>query len=149
MENKKVCTGCGQEYPATLEFFAAGKHEGQLIARCRVCRKTYQIECEQENDIVYQEVVNDYLKYLFIDLQRQCNDPSHFNYHRFGAKGIRFEFKDFEEFRNHIVNDLKAADPRGLQVHRIGINGSFKKDNIRIIEKFRWCNEPEYIYRNM
>ena len=40
MSNNKTCTRCGEEKPATLEYFH--KSREALIAACKVCRKAYQ-----------------------------------------------------------------------------------------------------------
>jgi 5-methylcytosine-specific restriction endonuclease McrA len=37
----KICTGCGAEKPATLEFFS--KNGNRLLARCKKCAHTYYI----------------------------------------------------------------------------------------------------------
>ena len=48
MENTKICTKCGIEYPATLEYF--GKKKGGKFGRKAICRI-----CETSKHKIYRE----------------------------------------------------------------------------------------------
>jgi len=48
MENTKICTKCGIEYPATLEYF--GKAKGGKFGRKAICRI-----CETSKHKIYRE----------------------------------------------------------------------------------------------
>ena len=42
MSDRKVCPKCGEEKPATLEFFHACKsNRSGLVSHCKECRRSY------------------------------------------------------------------------------------------------------------
>lgn len=51
----KICTKCGEELPATLEFFEKSKcrKDGTIILRshCKICRKSYRRIYEQSDKV--------------------------------------------------------------------------------------------------
>lgn len=57
----KICYKCGQEYPATTEFFHANKTKTDgLTGRCKPCARAYQHEHYQANREKRQEQIRAY-----------------------------------------------------------------------------------------
>jgi len=39
---RKLCTKCGQEFPATPEFFTRNRHRADGLEHCKACRQAYR-----------------------------------------------------------------------------------------------------------
>ena len=63
----------------------------------------------------------------FLDAKKRCTNPKATGYENYGARGIRFKFRSFEEF-------LAALGPRPSSKHeldRIDVNGNYELTNCR------------------
>ena len=63
-------------------------------------------------------------------IKERCNSPSCKEYKWYGARGIKCEFKSFEEFRDFA---LSHGYTDKLTVERIDVNGNYSKENIEFI----------------
>lgn len=63
----------------------------------------------------------------------RCNNPSDKAYDRYGARGIKVEWKTFEDF----FRDMYPTHKIGLSLDRINNNGNYSKANCR------WATDKE------
>lgn len=62
----------------------------------------------------------------------RCNDKKHGSYARYGGRGIKCTFKDFEDFYNHVslLPHFDKVEIERLTVNRIDNDGNYEKGNI-------------------
>lgn len=134
---KKICFKCGNEYPATLEYFYADKgHKDKLRSWCKICDKKYrQTEkgkiAYQKYQREYQETITGHLRHIYAAIKYRCNNFKCKDYKNYGGRGIELRFT-VDEFLDYVINDMKV-DPRGLEIHRIDSDGHYKKGNIEFL----------------
>jgi hypothetical protein len=58
---------------------------------------------------------------------QRCRDKNSINYERYGARGIRIEWKSFEDF----VHDMESGWSPGLQIERKDNSGPYRRENCR------------------
>lgn len=138
----KTCTKCKKEYPATTEnFYVDKRHKDGLCSECRTCHYKYRrTEKSKEQHQKYHKehyrTIKGYLWRVFNNMKQRCTDPRHFNYRRYGGRGIRILFESVEEFIDYVVNDLgydTYNKIKGLQIDRIDNDGHYEKGNIRFV----------------
>lgn len=56
----------------------------------------------------------------------RCTNPNNPEYFRYGARGVKFLFKSYEEFFEHI-----GSRPNGLTLDRTDPYGNYEKGNVR------------------
>ena len=76
--------------------------------------------------------IKGYLCTVFFNMKRRCTDPKAKSYNRYGGRGIMVCFESLDDFRNYVIDVLKA-DPRGLQIDRINNDGNYEVGNIRFV----------------
>ncbi len=145
----KICTGCGQEFPATAEYFYTdrGRKTG-LTPRCRIClykqsseydksdrgkrkRKQYHEQHNSRDCKNYYATVKGHLRVIFNTMVRRCSNPADKSYKYYGGRGIMVRFTS-DEFLSYVINGLQA-DPRGLTIDRIDNDGDYEPGNIRFV----------------
>ena len=153
----KQCTKCKIEYPATTEFFYADKRcKDGLYSWCSVCHKNTTLKYQQTDkgkktrlkynqskkgktiQRRYFNTVGGHLRQVFSAMKRRCNNPNHWNYNRYGGRGIELRFTS-NEFVDYVVNVLKV-NPIGLQIDRIDNDGHYEVGNIRFVTAKENCN---------
>ena len=77
----------------------------------------------------YTGTVNGYLRCVYGDINRRCNNPIGRNK---CYKNINNLFKTSDEFVDYVMNELKV-DPRKKQIHRINNNGHYERGNIEFL----------------
>lgn len=163
MRAKKRCSKCKQTLLATLEYFYhCSRNIGGLSGWCKKCHnkdgkqrrgtkhgkasikkgiKKYRAStkgkaAQQE----YQHSVNGLLRQLFNSLKSRCTNPNDKDYANYGGRGIGFKFKDYADYRDHVVNNLGYTHAKlheGLQIGRIDINGDYEKGNLQMATQFQ------------
>lgn len=70
---------------------------------------------------------------IYNSAKKRCNNPNDGRYKDWGGRGIKFRFKDFEEFINHIG----FRPSKEYQLDRIDNNGHYQIGNIQwaVIDK--------------
>ena len=157
----KICSQCKLSYPATLDYYdKQSSIKSGLRPECKKCRqissKAYHIAhkkriCDRvkvysaahKKELAdyrkrYSDTIMGRLRKTFSDMNTRCSSPNHNRYHRYGGRGIQVKFKSFDEFVNHVVNELQV-DPRGLTVDRIDNNGHYESGNIRFVTNKMNC----------
>ena len=161
----KTCTKCGEEYPATPEYFYKEKMGvGGLRAECKKCKATVAKKYRQtsigrevlekaqrkfwqspagklasrEYHKKYHSTIAGHLYQVFSNIKQRCNNPNNKSYIDYGGRGIKNNFKSLDDFRNYIINEL-LIDPRGLEIDRIDNNGHYEKGNIRFVTRSENC----------
>jgi len=64
---------------------------------------------------------------IYQNIIRRCNDKNDSAYHNYGGRGIRCEWKSFNEF----YEDMKSGYRDDLTIDRIDNNGNYCKKNCR------------------
>lgn len=150
----KICTKCRTEYPATLEYFGPHKlMKNGLRSRCRKCRreddkeyrqtekrKAYQREYGKEYHkkymIAYRRTFRGRLQKVFSMFNCRCTNSKIHNYSRYGGRGIKNKFRNLDNFRSYVVNDLGITDINQIknkEIHRINNNRHYEKGNIEFL----------------
>ena len=134
----KTCSKCGKEKP-TIEFHKDRTKKDGLYSSCRGCNAEYikvyreqHLEQERNRCRKYYKSLRGYLKNVFHCMKQRCCNPKVHNYHRYGGRGIKINFKSEAEFIDYIINELQV-NPRGLLIDRINNNGNYEKGNIRFV----------------
>ena len=68
----------------------------------------------------------------YVDARRRCEQPNRENYKHYGGRGIKFLFKDFDEFMN-----VLGKKPEKHSLDRIDNNGHYSPDNVK------WSNQSD------
>lgn len=66
-------------------------------------------------------------------MKRRCNDTKNIQYFRYGGRGIRCEWKTFEEFKRDMYEsylDHKASN-KNTSIERVNNDGNYCKENCR------------------
>ena len=63
----------------------------------------------------------------FTEAKRRCNSKNHKDYLSYGAKGIKFKFKNFEEF----FEEVGFKPSKDHSIDRILSSGNYEKGNVR------------------
>lgn len=84
----------------------------------------------------------------FYAIRRRCNRPKDKDYKTYGARGIKCEFANFQEFYQHTIQCMEekgfdSTDPKEFMefldshsIDRINGNGNYSVENTRFIEKY-------------
>ena len=105
--------------------------------REKICEKNKQRRQKQCNTLVGR------LREVYRGLNRRCNEPSNDSYKRYGGRGIKNNFKHFDEFLAHIILDLEITELKQikeLQIDRIDNDGHYEPGNIRFVTAKVNCN---------
>lgn len=127
-----------KEYRQTEEYKIAEKHyqkryresEKGRTAQKR-SRQTEPFKTAQKH---YRQTAPGHLRIIWFGMLYRCNNPKCKKYKYYGGRGIKVKFTSFDDFHDHVVNDLKT-DSRGLTIDRIDNDGDYEKGNIRFVSK--------------
>lgn len=72
-----------------------------------------------------------YLYVLFLAIKGRCYLTTSTSYDRYGARGIKLVFKDYEEFREYILSELGDRPSKEYSLDRIDNDGNYEKGNLR------------------
>ncbi len=119
------CRGCIRQ--RDKEYRAAN------LDKIRRCQKEYcQTHQGQKVRKRYCDSLKGYLKQVFADMGKRCNNPNRRAFKDYGGRGIKVKFESLDDFRDYVTHELQV-DPRGLQIDRINNNGNYEKGNIRFV----------------
>lgn len=62
----------------------------------------------------------------YVSAKQRCTNPNHKQWHNYGGRGIKFLFKNFEEFLSAL-----GTRPEGLVLDRIDNDGHYEPENMR------------------
>ena len=129
----KVCTKCGESYPATAEYFYRNKTgKDGLRSWCKICMKKY-LKFWHKQD---RQTLWGHLRRVFINVKDRCNNPNNKWYRRYGGRGIKNKFRNFDDFFAYITKELRITafeEIKGLQIDRRNNDGNYEPGNIRFI----------------
>ncbi len=138
----KICAGCKQEFPATIEYFGKESATKDGLRRwCKACivirNKKYRqseqgIRYYKDYHKNYRATINGLLRQTFHNMVARCTDPNQQGYKWYGGAGIKCLFTSSQEFVDYVVNVLRI-DPRGFEIDRIDSKGHYEKGNIRFV----------------
>lgn len=63
---------------------------------------------------------------IYMSARARCQNPNNHAYKNYGARGIQFKFRNFEEFFEHL-----GPKPSGHSIDRIDNNGHYEPGNVR------------------
>jgi len=155
----KTCTKCGNEYPATMEYFSTHKQtKDKLQSWCRKCvgkiQKDYQrhnrkrinevkrkyrrqhLEKIIKQEKKYRQSLNGRLRSRFYNIKQRCNNSEHQSYKNYGGRGIKCLFKSANEFVDYVKSNLGIKNINqinGLAIDRIDNDGNYEPGNIRFV----------------
>lgn len=96
------------------------EHKIEIKKRHKEYYQEHKVEAKEYRE-VYRATIHGVLIQKWNGMLHRINNvPSY--------RGIEIKFKDFVDFENHVINDLKV-DPRGLHIHRIN-NKHYEPNNI-------------------
>ena len=134
----KRCSQCKENLPATAEYFGKDKHlKDGLHSCCKQCRKQHYKEHKPESRQYhkqYNKTLRGNLRYVWHNMLHRCNNTKHKRYKDYGGRGVKVKFTSFNDFYNHVVNELKT-DPHGLTIDRIDNDGHYERGNIRFVSR--------------
>ncbi len=140
LETTKYCNGCEKNLQA-IKFTKDRRAKSRLQTRCKECqsqqKKEYATtdrgrEVHRRNKTKYRGTIEGHLACVFAGMTRRCTDLNLRNYENYGGKDIKCLFKNLDDFRIYVINELKI-DPRGKQIHRINNDGHYEKGNITFL----------------
>lgn len=69
---------------------------------------------------------------VYCGILSRCNDERHGSYERYGGRGIKCKFENFEEFYDHVSSlpRFDKVESERLTVNRIDNNGNYEKGNL-------------------
>lgn len=160
---KKVCTKCGNEYPATVEYFYGHKRgKDGLRERCKRCyvagnaernrvwrdrnrehigkynKKWYESHAEYSRECQreYHGTLRGHVSRLVGHIRDRCSNPGNKSYGCYGGRGGRGGRGVRCLFTSQELYDWlieNGIDPRGLHTHRVDNEGDYTLDNIRFL----------------
>jgi len=110
------CPICGQQFE--LKTIRGTKQK-----TCKKCRGTQKITHGKSNTLEY---------FVFQSMLQRCNNSDNVKYHIYGDKGIKVEWKNFEDF----WDDMGSTYKKGLTIDRIDSNKNYCKENCQ------WVTHP-------
>ena len=106
---------CGSERVVSRSNLKSGNTQSCGCLRRQQCRErsTHGMEGTPEYD-------------SYINAKQRCENPHDTSFANYGGRGIRFEFKSFEEFFAEL-----GPRPKGLTLDRIHNDGNYRPGNVR------------------
>ena len=72
---------------------------------------------------------------IFSSMKQRCDNPNQKKYPIYGGRGIKYEWKSFQEFHNDMYKSYKLHvnkyGKRNTSIDRINNNGNYNKENCR------------------
>jgi hypothetical protein len=125
----KTCTKCKEEKPLT-EFYKSRNLKDGYRYQCKVCVEEYvrrykiknadkvkkwQAEYYKANKDKIVDSVNKYMKekdqglyYKYHSVRSSCVHPSHAGYPRYGGRGIKLAWDNYQDFRADMYDEYVA-----------------------------------------
>lgn len=122
---------CGKKYRKTQRGKDVHKQAKEKYRQSEKGKK-----CEKEYRWKYYKTINGYLRNVYSNIKRRCNNPQCKVYKDYGGRGIKCLFKSSNEFVDYVVNTLghDTCDKiEGLQIDRIDNDGNYEPRNIRFV----------------
>ena len=113
----KKCTGCGEEKPATLEYFYK-RTDTSLCSRCKLCRRAYYAankESFAERNKAY----------------REANKEAIAAYYEANKEAILEREKAYREANKEVILERKKAHYRTPKGRYVNIKARAKRDEIK------------------
>lgn len=155
MKTKK-CNRCKQEKAVNL-FTIQRYYSGTigLSSDCKECKKIKMQEYRKTEQSLqkrkehYQKnkerliqislkrrEKEDYrFNYIFLGMKRRCTDIKSSNYKYYGERGIKVEWKSYQEFKDDMYKSYKEHaklfGEKQTTIDRIDVNGNYCKKNCR------------------
>lgn len=94
-------------------------------------QRTHKTEVNKRHRRYHHTIIG-HLRNCYHQAKQRCNNPNHPRYKDWGGRGIKCQFKDADDFIEHILNDL--------EIDRIDNNGHYERGNIRLTTAKENCN---------
>jgi hypothetical protein len=132
----------GQQFERLLVISAAGRSKrGSLLWLCRcdcgverIVRgyslksgNTKSCGCLRREKVTTHGGCRTLEYYIWAQAKKRCTNPNAKDFHRYGERGIKFLFDDFEEFLDHIG----PRPSNEYSLDRIDNSGNYEHGNVR------------------
>lgn len=119
-----VCS-CGVECERSTHYFASKPKK----YCCSDCAKEVQ-----RQSVSTHGMFSNYFRLATIgsEAKARCENKNNTNYHNYGGRGIKFEFKTLDEF---VTWSLKNGYRDELSIERVDNNGNYNADNCKWISR--------------
>lgn len=155
----QICGKCKKGFPLTSDYWHKNKWRKSGYRRiCKPCaiilskehnktyqRKTYAKQYYQNHNF---NNLRDNLRRRLSNAQQRCTNSKAKSYKWYGQRGIKCLFTSFEQFYNHVVDDLgikNLEQLKGLQLDRINNDGHYEPGNIRFVTQKVNLNNRRYL----
>lgn len=114
------CPFCGKYFESDISNVLSGRRKSCGCAKGKLIVRSKGTHGETKTRLyrIYHHILD------------RCNNPNCKEYKWYGGRGIKCEFKSYEEFRDYALNNGYTDY---LTVERIDVNGNYSPDNITFI----------------
>ena len=136
----KHCSCC-KEIKKFSEFHRNRAEKSGYQRQCKKCKSKADKRYSQEHfakvyekNKKYYNSLQGYLRHVYRNMFRRCNNPKHKQFKDWGGRGIKINFVCFDDFFDYVTKELKV-DPFGLTIDRKDNDGHYEIGNIRFITR--------------
>jgi len=127
------CKSCMRVSISKSESKNPDKYELSRKQSCKRWRDNNQDKVFEQRARYKNKHLNDpeiKIRNAWYKLNRRCSDKADNRYNRYGNRGIRIEWNNYEEFKNDMLGSLPKLD-RNFSIERINNDGNYSKTNCR------------------
>lgn len=101
-----------------------------IIKSCGCLQKELAKETHTKHDMCSSRFYK-----IYSYLKNRCNNPNINHYKNYGGRGIKNEWKSFEQFKKDMypsyLKHVKKFGEKDTSIDRIDVNGNYSKENCR------------------
>lgn len=140
LERTKVCTVCKKDLPESA-FGKCHIVKSGLASRCKSCKNKKLREYRHKNKSLVREQAKVYydrgrkkpeivLRTIWNNIRKRCYDERCDQYNLYGARGIKIEWSDFEQFKADMLESYREVmNTKNTTIERIDNDKNYSKEN--------------------